>query len=40
MKRLKILKENNIFFENIGITQNDFFELEKELRINVKNFMS
>ena len=32
----KILKENNIFFENIGITQNDFFELEKELRINVK----
>ena len=33
----KILKENNIFYENIGITQSDFFEIEDELKINIKD---
>ena len=32
----KILKNNNIFYENIGLTQKDYFEIEKEMRINVK----
>ena len=32
----KKLKENNIYFENIGTTQKEYFELEKELKINVK----
>ena len=32
----KILKENNIHFENIGVTQKDIFELDKDLKINVK----
>ena len=33
----KILKSNNVFYENIGFTQSDFFEIEDELKINVKN---
>ena len=33
----KILKDNNIYFENIGFTQEEFFELEKELKIKVKD---
>ena len=32
----KILKNNNIFYENIGLTQEDYFEIEKEMRIGVK----
>ena len=32
----KILKNNNIFYENIGLTQKDHFEIEKEMRIDVK----
>jgi phosphoribosylformylglycinamidine synthase II len=32
----KILKNNNIFFENIGYTQKDQFEIEKEMKINIK----
>ncbi len=32
----KILKDNNIYFDNIGVTQNDFFELEKDLKVSVK----
>ncbi len=32
----KILRENNIHFENIGVTQEDVFELDKDLKINVK----
>ena len=32
----KILKENNIFFDNIGVTQKDNFELGKDLKISVK----
>ena len=35
-KTEKILKDNNIYFENIGFTQNDLFEIEGELKINVK----
>ncbi len=33
----KFLKENNTYYENIGTTQKDFFELEKELKISVKD---
>ena len=32
----KILKNNNIFFENTGYTQKDQFEIEKEMKINIK----
>ena len=32
----KILKDNNVFYENIGITQSDFFEIEGELKISNK----
>ena len=33
----KILKDNNVFYDNIGITQSEFFEIEDELKINIKN---
>ena len=33
----KILKDNNIYYENIGYTQNDYFEVEGELKINIKD---
>ena len=32
----KILKENNIYYENIGVTQKDYFELDNDLKISVK----
>ena len=32
----KILKKNNIFYENIGVTQKNFFEVKGELKIDVK----
>ena len=32
----KILKNNNIFYENIGSTQKDFFEIQGELKIDTK----
>ena len=32
----KILKNNNIFYENIGFTQNNFIEIEGELKISIK----
>ncbi len=32
----KILKENNVYYENIGATQKTFFEIEKEIKITVK----
>ena len=32
----KILRNNNVFYENIGSTQKDFFEITKEMKINVK----
>jgi len=36
-KAEKILKENNIYHENIGITQKEFLEIEKELKINTND---
>ncbi len=32
----KILKKNNTFYENIGVTQKDFFEIQGELKIDIK----
>ncbi len=32
----KILKNNNIFYENIGFTQKDYFEIQNELKIDIK----
>ncbi|MFL2877876.1 MAG: AIR synthase related protein [Candidatus Pelagibacter sp.] len=37
LKVEKILNENNIYFENIGFTQKDYFEIEGELKTNVKD---
>ncbi len=36
-KAEQILRENNIFFEKIGLTQNDFLEIEGELKISTKD---
>ena len=36
-KVTQILKNNNIFYENIGLTQKNFFEIEKEIKIAVKD---
>ena len=36
----KILKENNVFYENIGLTQSDYFEIEDELKIGTKDLFS
>ena len=33
----KILKDNDIYYENIGYTQRDFFEIESELKISTKD---
>ena len=33
----KILKENNIYYEFLGITQKEYFEIEKELKISNKD---
>jgi phosphoribosylformylglycinamidine synthase subunit PurL len=33
----KILKDNSIYFEKIGFTQEDFFEIEDELKTNIKD---
>ena len=33
----KILKNNNIYYENIGITQKDYFEVDKEIKIKNKD---
>ena len=32
----KILKDNNIYFDTIGVTQKEYFELDKNLKISVK----
>tara|TARA_B100001248_G_scaffold249344_1_gene222462 strand:+ start:1765 stop:3945 length:2181 start_codon:yes stop_codon:yes gene_type:complete len=32
----KILKDNNIYYENIGFTQKDHFEIEGELKVSTK----
>ena len=36
-KAEKILKDNNIYYENIGYTQKDYLEIEGELKTNVKD---
>jgi len=33
----KLLKENNIYYENIGFTQKEYFEIEGELKISTKD---
>ena len=33
----KILKNNNIFYENIGSTQKNYFEIEKEMKTSIKD---
>ncbi len=33
----KLLVNNNIYFENIGYTQNSFFEIENELKIDIND---
>ena len=33
----KILENNNIFYENIGLTQKNYFEIENEIKITVKD---
>ncbi len=33
----KILKDNNIYYENIGFTQKEYFEIESELKISIKD---
>jgi phosphoribosylformylglycinamidine (FGAM) synthase-like enzyme len=37
LKVEKILRENNIYYENVGTTQKDYFEIESELKINIKD---
>ncbi len=36
LKTEKILKDHNIYYENIGVTQKDYFELDKDFKISVK----
>tara|TARA_B100000575_G_C23140796_1_gene663796 strand:- start:3632 stop:5812 length:2181 start_codon:yes stop_codon:yes gene_type:complete len=36
-KAEKIFKNNNVFFEKIGTTQGDYFEIDKEMKINIKD---
>ena len=33
----KTLKNNYIFYENIGITQKDYFEIEGEMRLSIND---
>ena len=33
----KIFKKNNIFYENIGITQKNYFEIHKEIKMDIKD---
>ena len=32
----KVFRNNNIYFDNIGVTQKDYFELDNDLKISVK----
>ena len=32
-----MLEKNNVFYEKIGETQKDFFEIKGELKINIKD---
>ena len=34
---IKILEDDNIYFENIGKTQKDFFEVEGELKLDIND---
>ena len=36
-KAEEVLKDNNIYYENIGYTQKDYFEIEGELKISNKD---
>ena len=33
----KILNTNNIYYENIGITQEKYFEIEGEMKTNIND---
>ncbi len=33
----KLFKNNNVFYEKIGSTQGDYFEIDKEMKINIKD---
>ena len=35
-KVAKILKKNNVFYEDLGSTQKDYFEILEEMKINIK----
>jgi len=35
-KAEEILKKNNVFYENIGFTQKDYLEIQKEIKIDIK----
>ena len=37
LKTEKILKDGNIYYENIGYTQNDYFEIDGKTKINIKD---
>ena len=34
-----MLKDNNIYHENIGYTQKEYIEIENELKINIKDLV-
>ena len=36
-KAEKLLKDNDIYYENIGFTQKEYFEIEGELKISTKD---
>ena len=36
----KILRESNIYYENIGFTQENYFEIEGELKISTKDLFN
>jgi len=31
-----LINSNDVFYENIGSTQKEYFEIEKEMKINIK----
>ncbi len=37
IKAEKILAKNNIYYENIGITQKDYFEVESEMKLDIND---
>ena len=39
-KTEKILKENNVYYENIGSTQSKYFEIEGEMKLGIKDLFS